>query len=159
MSHASVPQQRKASAVFSGETFEAFQPWIERTVGAVLLLTSFVGSVVAFNGGWEATFHRSWDLQRWTIAPLALVVGLAVQLVCTLVEWAYRRRRLSWQYLLALLVDSGATLFAFLPVLYAPIFGSLAGVVPPLLAMGVAYLVSLAVVLVAAIMPEHILVE
>ncbi len=159
MSHASVPQQRKASAVFRGETFEALQPWIERVVGGVLLLASVVGSVVAFNGGWEATFHTSWDVQRWTIAPLAVSAGLGIQIVCTLVEWAYRRRRLSWQYLLALLVDSGSTLYAFLPVLYAPIFGSLAGMLWPIVASGVAWIVSLAVVLIAAIMPEHILVD
>jgi hypothetical protein len=159
MADVTVPHQRKASAVFSGATFEAFQPWIERVVGGVLLLASFAGSVVAFNGGWETTFHTSWDVQRWTISPLALCLGVAVQLVCTLVEWAYRRRRWSWHYLLALAVDTGSTLYAFLPVLYIPIFGGLAGVVPSIVAMGVAYLVSLAVVLVAAIMPEHILVD
>lgn len=159
MADVTVPQQRKASALFSGETFEALQPWIERVVGGVLLLASFVGSVVAFNGGWEMTFHTSWDMQRWTISPLAVALGVGVQLVCTLVEWAYRRRRWSWQYLLALAVDIGSTLYAFLPVLYIPIFGSLVGVVPSIVAMGVAYVVSLAVVLVAAIMPEHILVE
>jgi hypothetical protein len=159
MSQVSIPQHRKASAVFSGDTFEALQPWIERVVGCVLLLASVVGSVVAFNGGWEATFHTSWDYQQWTIAPLALGAGLGIQVVCTLVEWAYRRRRLSWQYLLALLVDSGSTLYAFLPVLYAPIFGSLAGTLWPMVASGVALMVSLAVVLIAAIMPEHILVD
>jgi hypothetical protein len=159
MSNATVPQQRKASAVFNGATFEALQPWIERVVGCVLLLTSFVGSVVTFNGGWESTFHTTWDIERWTISPLAVVLGIGVQVICTLVEWAYRRRRLSWQYLLALMVDGGSTLYAFLPVLYIPIFGSLAGVVHWMVAMGVAYLVSFAVVLVAAIMPEYILVD
>lgn len=159
MSQASIPQPRKPSAVFRSATFEAFQPWIERVVGCVLLLASFVGSVVAFNGGWERSFHTSWDPSQWTIAPIALGAGFGVQIACTLVEWAYRRHRLSWQYLLALAVDSGSTLYAFLPVLYIPIVGSLTGIVPAMVAMGVAYLMSLAVVLVAAIMPEHILVE
>jgi hypothetical protein len=159
MSHVSVPQQRKASAIFRSQTFEALQPWIERVVGGVLLLSSFLGSVVAFNGGWERTFQQSWEPTRWTIAPIAIILGLSVQIGCTLVEWAYHRRRLSWQYLLALLVDSGSTLYAFLPVLYTPIFASISGIVPWIIAAGLAWVVSLAVVLIAAIMPEHILVD
>ncbi len=149
----------KPSAIVEGRRLQRWQPSIERGAGCVLLTTSFVGSVVAFNGGWDETFQRSWNYQEWTVTPFAVGVGVLLQLLCTLVEWVYAGRRRSLPYLTALVVDAGSSLYGFLQVLYPPLLTALLLVAPLWLAGALAGLCSLTVVVLLAILPEYILVE
>ncbi len=151
--------QAKASSIIRGERLHQWQPWIERCAGLLLLTASFLGSIVAFNGGWDVTFHGSLSYKDWEFTPFAVAVGVLLQLVCTMIEWVYAGRRRSLPYLTALLVDAGSSLFGFLQVLYPPLLTFLVLFAPMWLAVTLAGLSSLTVVVLLAILPEYILVE
>jgi len=106
----------KSPAVIRGETVEEIARHTIRWTSLGVLLVSFVGAVMAFNGTWPTSW-RLWE----NVSPVALIAGLVLQGFCTLMEWANRKKRTSPQYLGPLLLDIGSTYVGFAPLL-VPMF-------------------------------------
>lgn len=140
--------EHKPSAVLRSSAIERWQPTFERAIGGVLLGLSIAGTIALFNGAWGQP----------RVAPF--FIGLAVQSLLTFVEWLYRRRRLSWQYLTALGVDVLLSVAGYSGIIIdrlAGLFGRAgAGIMP---ATALAWLVLLVLGGLLAYIPERILVE
>lgn len=81
---------RKESAVWSHTQLQKQRGKVERYTAWVVLFISFIGSVVAFNGGWPNV-----TALKFSIA--GTLGGLVLQLVLTYLEWHYHDKRLiSW---------------------------------------------------------------
>ncbi len=107
---------QKSPAIVRGETVEEFARHTVRWTSLGVLVVSFIGAIMAFNGAWPTSW-RVWE----EVSILAAVAGIVVQAFCTLMEWANRKKRTSPQYLGPLLVDIGSTYIGFAPLL-VPIF-------------------------------------
>lgn len=103
---------QKSPAIFRASSVEEFARHTVRWTSIIVLIGSFVGSVMAFNGSWPATW-KVWE----HISLVALVGGIGVQVFCTLMEWANRKNRLSPRYIGPLLIDVGSTYIGFAPLL------------------------------------------
>lgn len=138
----------KPSAILSSARLERQQPTFERAIGGAMLGLSIAGTVALFQGRWGMP----------ALGPLAL--GVAVQALLTYVQWMYRRRRLSWQYLAALIVDTGASVMGYVVVVLPPLrkLFTAAGFSATLAGVG-AWLFILAAAGFLAYIPERILVK
>jgi hypothetical protein len=93
----------RRAALFSRRRLARQQTAFEQFVAWLLLIISFVGSVLLGGGGVEAWVR--WQPNLW-IAGAAL----AFQGVLTYVQWIYAERGWqAWQYLAAVLVSSALT--------------------------------------------------
>lgn len=106
----------RSPAIISGETVEQVARHTVRWTSLSVLLVSFTGAVMAFNGGWPTTW-RVWE----EVSILAVVAGVLLQAFCTLMEWANRSEKLTPKYIGPLLVDIGSTYIGFAPLI-VPIF-------------------------------------
>lgn len=94
----------KPSAIFTQTQLDHGRSHFERGSALALLALSIVGSVLAFNA------------VAWSIA--GVVAGIGVQVLCTAIEWWYRRKRLSAPYLIAFVADTGTTIAGFGPIFH-----------------------------------------
>lgn len=95
--------QPRRAALFSRRRLARQQTSFEQFVAWLLLIISFVGSVLLGGGGVEAWVR--WQPNLW-IAGAAL----AFQGVLTYVQWIYAERGMqAWQYVSAVLVSSALT--------------------------------------------------
>jgi hypothetical protein len=105
----------RGPALFSRRELAKQQTATERFVALLLLLVSFVG-IVLFGGGGVA---------RWLALTPNLIGGasaLAIQVVCTRVQWVYAAQR--WHspwWLAAFAVSASGTLLGFWPLTHAPV--------------------------------------
>lgn len=104
------------TAIIPGEAVEAAYIHTVRWTSVVVLVVSFVSAMIALNGHWPTPIYAV-----WTLSPIAIVGGFALQGFCTLAEWANRKRRLDPRYLAPLALDIGTTYVGFAPLL-VPIF-------------------------------------
>jgi hypothetical protein len=141
------PPTPASSAMLRSSVIEQWQPTLERFIGGALLGLSIAGTVALFSGGWGQP----------TLTPFVWACG--VQGLLTLVEWMYRRRRWSWQYATALLIDTGLSVGGYAALAIAPLTRSLDRLLPPLAASAGAWLVLLAAAGFLAYIPERILVS
>lgn len=147
-----------STAVIDGAAVDrAFARTVQGAAWAMLGVSIF-GSIIAFNGGWEP------KLAFWQgISLNALIAGLALQGVITLIEWRYRNHKLSLIYLFTLAVDAGMTFIGYNPVIGPRIGQALSKALADSQIVGVSS--GLAVVLVAvgaillAILPEKWLIR
>lgn len=139
---------KKKSALVSSSALTRLQPVFERTIGLLLLMLSFAGSVAAFNGGWT-----------WPLDPLYALVGIALQAFLTVTQWIYRNRRISWQYAIAIGFDAGLSIAGYQALLYGWVAGVLtqAGVTS-MLDVGTWAIIGIAAT-VLAIIPEAVLID
>jgi hypothetical protein len=107
---------RRSSAIIRGATVEKVATQTIRWTSLAILACSFVGAIIAFNGRWPSTW-RVWE----QVSIVALVGGLLLQVFCTLMEWANRKRRHSPRYFVPLILDVGSTYIGFAPLI-APFF-------------------------------------
>lgn len=147
------PVGGKPSAVVSRSHLQQQRGVVERVMAWVVLLLSFLGSIVALHGGWTAFIASLTD------GPLmlgALLGGTLLQLVLTFLEWWYFDRvLLAWG---ARLADTALTAVGYGPLFVPPLAAWLAlqGVGWPAgVAWGIISLVSLGV----AWFPESRLVD
>lgn len=106
----------KSPAIIRTETVEEVARHTIRWTSLVVLLTSYVGAIMAFNGRWPT----SW--QFWhEVSPIAIIAGIVLQSFCTLMEWANRMHRSNPKYLGPLLIDIGSSYVGFAPLL-VPVF-------------------------------------
>lgn len=126
----------KESAVISRARLRKQRGAVERWTALVVLFVSFVGTIVALNGGWPSIIALK-------IGPAAVLGGLAIQGLLTYFEWHYYdRRAISWG---ARLVDTAFTAVGYGPLLVPPLTVYLAGKSVPsaiYAAWGIAVLVS-----------------
>lgn len=101
----------KSSAIFSQAQLDRGRSHFERGSALALLALSIFGSVLVFNP------------VVWTVA--GVIAGIGVQVLCTAIEWWYRHKRLSAPYLVAFVVDTGATIAGFGPLFHDWITGLL----------------------------------
>lgn len=143
----------KQSAITTRATLQKQRGAIERAMAWLVLLVSFLGSIVALHGGWPPF------IASLTVGPLnlgALLGGVLIQLVLTFLEWYYSDRwPIAWG---ARIVDTATTAIGYGPLFLAPLMAMLhdRGLADPTLAAwGIISLVSLGV----AWFPESRLVD
>lgn len=143
----------KPSAVVSRAHLQKQRGVIERVMAWVVLLLSFLGSIVALHGGWPPFIASITD---GPIVLGALLGGILLQLVLTFLEWWYfDRLLLAWG---ARLADTALTAVGYGPLFVPPLATWLAqqgATWPTALAWGIISLVSLGV----AWFPESRLVD
>ena len=147
--------RRKASAVVNGRDLDRLQGPFERLIGWGLLVLSFVGSVLALNGG-----------ALWPVAIEAIIGGFALQALLTVVEWIWgiRRRGLQWYNGAAILLGTGLTVYGWAAILI-PSMTALWGRLPQLVAVDpqaptvAAWVLLGALALLNEVLPEYILVD
>jgi hypothetical protein len=110
------PQRPKGTAIFKEQTINEVARHTVRWSSIIVLLFSYAGASIAFNGEWPTTW-RFWE----QVSIVAIIGGIVLQSFCTLMEWSNRKRRFSVQYLGPLTLDVGSTYIGFAPLL-APIF-------------------------------------
>jgi hypothetical protein len=108
--------RRKDTAVIRGETVDKAAIGIMRYGAIVLLAVSFVGSVVALNGGW-APIIEAWPKPWLGVSVLAAVVGIGLQAWLTMIQWHKRHNKLSLLYITHLTIDATLTFLGFYPIL------------------------------------------
>lgn len=109
----SQPAQRKDSAVFKRATIRKRRGKVERGAAWIILVLSFVGSMVAFGGGWGKVVTLSPSLA-------GLGAGFLLQAVLTWLQWAYPDDwRLSWT---SRGIDAATTAAGYGPLFYAPLY-------------------------------------
>jgi hypothetical protein len=141
----------KPSAIVRRATLNHTRSTVERVSAILLLLLSFLGTIIALHGGWGPVLSLQLSLA-------ALLGGILLQGVLTWLEWAYGDRRMNFKYLGALAADTCLTIYGYGPVL-VPILA------PPLAARGipepalVAWLIVALVALVLAWYPESRLID
>jgi hypothetical protein len=144
---------RKKSAILSGDQLDQARPHFERWVSIALLVLSFGGTIVALHGGWDVIAAGHLQLA-------AILGGIALQALCTAVEWFYRHKRLHPFYLLALVLDAGPTAIGYHAIL-AP--GLLALLAIAGLTGGLATAITYGLIIVSAVilawLPEGSLID
>ena len=163
-----IPQRGSSnpSAVVSRAQLQRGRTAFERVVGFGLLIGSIVGSVLALNGG-----------ATWPIALGALLGGVGVQALLTVVQWFYHPhvppglgrftrlalwcRGLTWTYAASVLIGAGLSVAGYRAVLLDPLLG-LVDRIDRLSPVGVtigAWVLLIVVSLIVEVIPENILVE
>lgn len=106
----------KASAVLTRTDLQQQRGGIERVLAWVVLLISFLGSIVALHGGWPPFLA---SLTRGPIVLAALLGGVLLQAVLTYLEWWYFDRPLiAWG---ARLADTALTAAGYGPLFVPPL--------------------------------------
>src|SRR5437868_4347998 len=145
----------KSPAIIRAETVEEVARHTIRWTSLGILLISFIGAIMAFNGSWPT----SW--QFWhEISITAVVAGIILQSFCTLMEWANHKRKGSPQYLAPLILDIASTYVGFTPLLI-PIFEKalLHATLPTLAAQIIAHIGVVILAWWVAYYPEQNLIE
>lgn len=154
----------KDTAIVSGAKLRRMRTPLERFIGFALLFGSVLGNVLAFNGG-----------KIVPITTAALVLGIGMQAVLTLLQWVYKPHgrgfaghftTLKWPYLASVAAGTGLSIVGYATVLYTPALRVflpmprlqfiLAGMPGPVLAT---WLLIAVVSLVIEVIPENILVD
>lgn len=96
---------RRSSAFISGKHLDSSAPTVVRWSSILLILLSFLGTIVAFHGNdWQAL--RSPSMPR-------LLAAVALQAWCTAFEWYNRKRKRSFWYVQAFVLDVLPSTYAF----------------------------------------------
>jgi hypothetical protein len=154
------PQRPKGTAIIKGETVEELARHTVRWTSLFILVASFVGAIIAFNGRWPDTWHL-WEGRFWTqLSFVAIVAGIALQGFCTLMEWANRKHRYSPKYLGPLTLDIGSTYIGYAPLLIPAFRAGLARAgLPELVTLIIANIGVVLLALWVAYYPEQNLIE
>lgn len=152
-------ERRKDTAVVRGETVDRAAIGIMRYGAIALLAISFLGSVVALNGGWGPIL-AAWP-QPWRgVNLLAAVVGVGLQIWLTLIEWHKRHNKLSLLYITHLAIDAALTFLGYAPILVPFFTGGFVKLnVEAGLARYAAGALTVVLVVILAKLPEELLVE
>lgn len=146
-------RKRKASAVVGRATLRRQRGSVERATAWIVLFMSFLGTIVAFHGGWTPLIESVVAMQP-NIA--AWLFGFGLQLLLTFLQWYYYDNRIvAWT---ARGFDTWFTAVGYGPLFLASLMVFLAGrgIESPLyLAWGIIGIASL----LAAWYPESRLVD
>ena len=97
--------RRNPTAILSGKRIDSSRPSVVRWSSILLILLSFLGTIVAFHGNdWQAL--RSPSMPR-------LLAAVALQAWCTAFEWYNRKRKRSFWYVQAFVLDVLPSTYAF----------------------------------------------
>lgn len=142
-------QPAKQSAIVGRAQLERARGPVERVTAWIVLVVSFIGTIVVFHGGWTPILALHFSIG-------AILGGALLQGVLTWLQWAYHDNRLlCWG---SRIIDAGLTAYGYGPLFIAVITAYLASrAVPFALYVGwfIVGLVSLAV----AWYPEDRLVD
>lgn len=86
MSAQSRPVAAKGSAIIKRGQLDRSRSKVERISAIVVLIVSFIGSVVAFHGGWGPILSLH-------LSVAAIIGGILAQILLSWAEWAYYHRR------------------------------------------------------------------
>jgi hypothetical protein len=107
---------KKQSAVVSRAQLERGRGRVERLTAYVVLLVSFVGTVVALHGGWGVVLTSGLQVR-------ALAGGVLLQIVLTWLQWSYHHiRALCWG---SRLIDAAFTAYGYGPLFIVALVGYL----------------------------------
>lgn len=97
----------KQSAIVSRAQLARARGPVERATAWIVLIVSFIGTIVVFHGGWSPILEL-----RFSIS--AIIGGFAVQALLTWLQWAYHHNRpLCWS---SRIIDAGLTAYGFGPL-------------------------------------------
>lgn len=100
-----VQPRRNPTAILSGKHIDSSRPSVVRWSSILLILLSFLGTIVAFHSNdWQAL--RSPSMPR-------LLAAVALQAWCTAFEWYNRKRKRSFWYVQAFVLDVLPSTYAF----------------------------------------------
>lgn len=100
-------QPAKQSAIVSRAQLARARGPVERTTAWIVLVVSFVGTIVVFHGGWEPILGLHFSLS-------AIIGGLLLQGLLTWLQWVYQHNRLlCWG---SRVIDAGLTAYGYGPL-------------------------------------------
>ena len=109
--------RNKPTAIINQDTAEWAAIHTIRWSSIGVLVASFVGTIVALNGG-VPQLPVSGLLKFWTwVSPIAVLGGVIIQGLCTTLEWGFRKRRSDPRYFVPLIFDFGGTYLGYAPLL------------------------------------------
>lgn len=165
---APTPKRRKAYAMLPGSDVDRFAIRVIRGGAWALLFISFLGSMVALNGGWTpilAAFPNWAALRTWenygVFNGWALLLGFGIQFWITIVEWHFRHQRVSLWYLVHLGIGSFLSYLGFRDILVPFFTGGVAQLTgaDTIIALALAHCITLGIGIALDILPEQILVD
>lgn len=142
-------QSAKQSAVWTRAQLARARGPVERATAWIVLVVSFIGTIVVFHGGWGPILAFAFSIR-------AIVGGLLLQGLLTWLQWVYKHNRLlCWG---SRVIDAGLTAYGYGPLFIVALVAYLAEreVPQPLY---VAWLIVGLVSLAAAWYPEDRLVD
>jgi hypothetical protein len=112
--------KRKASAVVGRATLRKQRGTVERATAWIVLFMSFLGTIVAFHGGWDvlidSVVNRQPNIAAW-------LFGFGLQLFLTFLQWYYYDNRIvAWS---ARGFDTWFTAVGYGPLFLAPLMAFL----------------------------------
>jgi hypothetical protein len=165
------------TAIIDGTALDNTEPLFLRAGAILLLVRSFVWSMIGFSGSWYNVFipldkAAPWFAGGWINSPglfwsgymihihiLAIVAGLVVQGICTYVQYLYRHRKEAWPYRLALLFDVMPDFWATWTFLGMLLISYFLGVLSFWAIMPIVVVVLFLPTFLGAVVPEQILVK
>lgn len=139
VSHTTIRRRRNFA---DRQTWRGSDRWMDFVFIALLFGASALGNIAAYNGGFVATFHHSYDPRQWQIGLLPLLLGLAQQVLCQWRQYANSaptliERLQNRHYVIALLISAAPSLWVFGPVLTASLGFPLGTLLAVLVVFGV----------------------
>jgi hypothetical protein len=119
------------TAMIPGEIIDWLIKWFVRLICLMLLSLTFVGTVLALNGGWNTFIPpiisgvpswadpgkalqslKNWNT-FWMIMTWKTQVGIGIQIVITGIQFNHRTRKISFWYIMSMIVSAGLTYAGF----------------------------------------------
>lgn len=108
----------KQSAIVSRAQLARARGPVERVTAWIVLVVSFIGTIVVFYGGWTPILELH-------LSVSAILAGIGVQALLTWLQWAYHHNRLlCWG---SRIIDAGLTAYGYGPLFIAGLTAYLVG--------------------------------
>lgn len=155
------PRSQLSTKMLSGGTIDVVAVFLGRFAVWLILALGFLGSALAAHGGAHAAAPLipafswgGWGMVRPLLffVNITSIIGLAVQLGLTLIQWKCRNNKLSPWWLGSIAIDAGLTYLGYRDVLVVMFLLVGLGIV-------MAHVLSIGVSLLGAILPEPFLIR
>lgn len=114
----STGQSAKQSAIVSRAQLARARGPVERATAWIVLVVSFIGTIVVFHGGWAPILALQFSAS-------AVLGGILLQGLLTWLQWAYHHNRpLCWG---SRVVDAGLTAYGYGPLFIVTLVAYLTG--------------------------------
>jgi hypothetical protein len=104
---AATSKQAKQSAIVSRAQLARARGPVERATAWIVLVVSFIGTIVVFYGGWSPILELHFSIS-------AILAGFGVQALLTWLQWVYHHNRpLCWG---SRIIDASLTAYGYGPL-------------------------------------------
>lgn len=152
------PKKRVSTALFRGETVARVVIMMIRVLMLFVLICSFLGTIIVFNGGWGPVL-AAWPQPWLGIHPIAAVIGVAVQAFLTGVQW-WKKHTFGIGWWGSFLIDTLFNILGYWPILFPFFVAAMmkTGIVDAT-AFTLSGIITVLLSAAAAIFPEQLLVD